>query len=74
MKTDGKIACWGDSYDNKTLPPPGTFIQVSAAGTHACGLRTNATVACWGENGFGEAAPPAGTFTQISAASPITAG
>lgn len=43
------------------------YIQVSAAGYHACGLRADGSATCWGDNSYGKAIPPAGTFVQIAA-------
>ncbi|HRX70565.1 MAG TPA: DUF4214 domain-containing protein [Candidatus Competibacteraceae bacterium] len=55
-------------------PSTSTFTQVSAGGSHTCGVRTNDTVTCWGDNDYGQATPPDGTFTQVSAGSFHTCG
>jgi alpha-tubulin suppressor-like RCC1 family protein len=54
------LACSGE-------PPAGTFVQVSAGGEFACGVRPDGTPVCWGRDYSGYCEPPAGTYTQISA-------
>ena len=63
----------------KTMPPGGEFISVSAGDDHTCGVRTDGSVACWGSNtSFGEfagqATPPAGQFVSVSAGFDHTCG
>ena len=41
--------------------------NISAGGSHTCGLRTNGQVICWGFNDRGQASPPDGTFVAVSA-------
>jgi alpha-tubulin suppressor-like RCC1 family protein len=48
VKTDGTIACWGDTYGAPDTPPPaGTFTSVSVGYRFACGVKTDGTIACW---------------------------
>jgi len=51
-----------------------TLIQVSAGGSHTCGVTGNGAVACWGIDDEGQASPPAGAFTQVSAGNSHTCG
>ena len=43
--------------------PAGSFVSVSAGGSHTCGVRSDGSVACWGYN----ATPPVGPFVSVSA-------
>ncbi|MCK5523614.1 MAG: hypothetical protein KAI83_10820 [Thiomargarita sp.] len=67
IQADNTVVCWGSNSEGQTMPPSGTFLQVSAGGYHSCGIRTDKTVACWGLNEDGQATPLSGTFLQISA-------
>lgn len=67
LKSNGTLACWGDTTYNKNYPPTGTFAQLSTGYNHACAIRTDGTLACWGANIYGESTPPTGTFIQVSA-------
>jgi alpha-tubulin suppressor-like RCC1 family protein len=51
-----------------------TFTQLSAGGSHTCGVKTDGTVACWGYNNLGQATPPSGSFTSVSAGGSHTCG
>jgi alpha-tubulin suppressor-like RCC1 family protein len=51
-----------------------TYTQISAGGSHTCGIMNDGAVACWGRNDEGHATPPAGVFTQISAGNAHTCG
>ncbi|MDE2959308.1 MAG: RCC1 domain-containing protein, partial [Chloroflexota bacterium] len=56
-------------------PPAGTFQQVSAGGSHTCGIKANGQVVCWGLNSSeGRATSPTGTFHQVSAGATHTCG
>ena len=70
MATSGGITCWGYNSYGRGNPPPGTFTDAGAGGTHGCALTTDAGIACWGgfsSNGAPLPPPPAGTFTAVSA-------
>jgi alpha-tubulin suppressor-like RCC1 family protein len=75
LKSDGTIVCWGAGKTNsginfeygQSIPPSGTFSQISANSNHACGIKSDGTLACWGLNGDGQSTPPSGTFLQVSA-------
>jgi len=64
---DGTLACWGNNHDGESTAPTGSFMTVSAGGSHSCGVRADGTLACWGNNFSGQATPPAGTFAGLSA-------
>jgi alpha-tubulin suppressor-like RCC1 family protein len=40
--------CWGDQSRGARNPVQGQYTEVSAGGSHTCGLKTDRTVACWG--------------------------
>ena len=71
----GIIQCFGSEKYGQPIgehrAAAGSFVQLSAGRTHACGLRSDGVVECFGSNEFGEA--PAqkraatGSFTQVSA-------
>ncbi|MFL5539709.1 MAG: Ig-like domain-containing protein [Longimicrobiaceae bacterium] len=71
----GIIQCFGSDAMGQPIgehrPAAGSFVQLSAGQTHACGLRSDGVVECFGSNDYGEA--PAqkrastGSFTQVSA-------
>jgi alpha-tubulin suppressor-like RCC1 family protein len=65
LRTDGTLACWGN-HDIRSVPPSGTFTQVSASLYHSCAVRSDGAVTCWGNNTYGQSSPPAGAFAQIS--------
>src|SRR5262249_18834427 len=67
VRSEGRVACWGNHDYGQATVPGGTFTQVSANEFHTCGVRSDGTVACWGQNNDGQASPPGGTFTQVSA-------
>jgi hypothetical protein len=47
VRSDGTLVCWGDV--GNLVPPPGTFIGLSAGGVDfACAIRDDLTLACWG--------------------------
>jgi len=64
LKTNGTIACWGDSSLGKT--PTARFVEISVGVNHACGLKASGAVECWGNNNNGQATAPTGTFSQVS--------
>jgi uncharacterized protein YjdB len=71
----GVIQCFGSNDMGQPIgehrPAVGSFVQLSAGQTHACGLRSDGVVECFGANDFGEAAAQrratTGSFTQVSA-------
>ena len=68
VRTDGSIACWGDTMRVvEATPPDGEFASVSAGHQHTCGVRADGSVACWGNNEYGQARPPDGQFESVSA-------
>ena len=58
-----------DSIDNNCdgAIDEGFWLEVSAGGSHSCGIGTDGVIRCWGHNSAGQASPPAGDFTQVSA-------
>lgn len=72
LKSDGEVACWGSNSVGEATPPPArdlqtgsgkipaprVFTQISAGGSHNCGVRSDGTVACWGFNGYGQSNAP----------------
>jgi hypothetical protein len=52
----------------------GTYIAVSADGSHTCAIRTDGTIECWGANSVGQAIPPDGTYIAVSAGGDHTCG
>jgi len=68
----------GGSEPGASIPDTKTdkrlWLQVSAGGSHTCGLRTNRSVECWGSDIYNKTSPPPGAFTQISAGKEHTCG
>ena len=67
IRSDSTLTCWGNSDDNQTLAPAGTFTQVSAGTVHTCAIKSDGTIACWGDNSEGQSTPPTGIFKRITA-------
>ena len=68
-RTDGDLACWGYNSFGRGNPPPGSFSDVGAGGTHGCALALAGTLACWGghsSNGAPMPAPPGGLFSAVA--------
>ena len=42
------ITCWGYNSYGRGNPPPGTFTDAGAGGTHGCALSLGRGIACWG--------------------------
>ena len=75
VRDTAAVVCWGyvanrgsKGYDDSWLGGSrGSFSQVAASDTTACGLRTDGTVSCWGRLYVEGASPPSGRFVDISA-------
>jgi alpha-tubulin suppressor-like RCC1 family protein len=78
---DNKLYCWGansrgqlgDGSLTQRLSPVLVlgglrFLQVSAGGSHACGVTTTFSVYCWGDNKYGQLGD---STTQLRRARPI---
>ncbi|HEV7588268.1 MAG TPA: hypothetical protein VGO40_09135 [Longimicrobium sp.] len=71
----GRIVCLGENDEGQPIgthtAATGSFVQLTAGRTHACGLRSDGAVECFGANDFGEAPPlkraPTGSFRFVSA-------
>jgi alpha-tubulin suppressor-like RCC1 family protein len=88
ITTAGAAYCWGSSsygelgdggdttspMNNVPVPVAGglTFAEVSAGGTHSCGVTTTGTAYCWGQNTMGELGD--GTLTSSSVPVPVAGG
>jgi predicted small secreted protein len=60
----GEVRCSSTcTYDGATCAY--TFSQVSAGGSHTCGIMTDGSVTCWGNNQDGQANPPAGFCRHV---------
>jgi len=64
LEDSGLLQCWGDTALHQAEAPYGSFVGLSAASDHACGLRLGLQVTCWGQNSNGEA--PQFTYQPIS--------
>ncbi|MCB9665698.1 MAG: hypothetical protein H6732_16435 [Alphaproteobacteria bacterium] len=71
---DQKLTCWGADALGQLVVPDAAFVDVSAYGEHACGIKDDYTLACWGNNPDGRATPPSGTFKSIAAGGDFTCG
>jgi len=68
--------CAGWAY-GQSIPPAGTYKQISEGAFTLCGVKSDDTLACWGAGktvdacisspilACGQALPPTGTFTQV---------
>lgn len=74
LRTDGRLACFGDNSRGQLHSPSGRFKQVSASGFNVCAVRASGAVACWGRGGSGRLMPPSGAFTQVSTAATYACG
>ena len=63
VKVDQSLTCWGLEVG---APPVGTFLDVSVALQHACGLQTSGEVVCWNRSGAAVASPH-GSFSAVDA-------
>jgi hypothetical protein len=46
--SDGKLKCWGDSFNYSASPPSDSFKRVIGGANHACGIKTDDNITCWG--------------------------
>jgi len=60
------LSCWGLDTSGSTVPPSGTFVQVSVGLSHSCGLATGGALYCWGDDSDGQSTPPGGTYTLVT--------
>jgi hypothetical protein len=74
LRPDGTIDCWGNNSFAQTIPPSGSFTQLSTGLFHGCALREDGTAACWGENDDKKATPPEDLFTAVSAGGTFSCG
>lgn len=71
----GRVACFGARDEGQPhgaySAAAGSFVQLAAGATHACGLTTDGSVQCMGANEFGEAPPlkraATGSFIAVGA-------
>lgn len=69
VKTDGKLFCWGFNYNGqlgdgttgagtyKTIPAKTgdeAWSEITAGGSHTCGIRNDGRLFCWGSNSSGQ--------------------
>jgi hypothetical protein len=74
---DGTPRCWGMTpayYDadagldhGQTQSVSGTFVQISAGGSHTCALSTERHAVCWGSDERGQATAPPDELQVVSA-------
>lgn len=68
VRTDGRVACWGDGTKEATAAPSGEFTRVAAGWHMSCAIKRDRTVVCWGkgtEAGRGPLVAPVGTFADV---------
>lgn len=75
IRSDGTLACWGNSYV-RTAVPAGSFKSLVVAERHACALRNDDRMLCWGTSFFDQApaGPSSDTFKSISTWAGSTCG
>ena len=61
---NGAVACWGSFREDG--PPDRTFVSVSAAQHHACGVTTDRFVVCWRSDGRPWGEPQGERFVSVS--------
>jgi hypothetical protein len=66
IRTNGTLGCF-DEYQHPIASPEGTFLDLSMAEDHACGILADHTLTCWGDDSAGQSTPPAGTFADVAA-------
>jgi hypothetical protein len=70
LREDGTVNCWGaNGYGQAKDPGDLYFTQVSAGGSHTCGiLKSSGAIHCWGYNFSGQAPNTVdGVYAQVSA-------
>lgn len=68
LKSDGSLACWGNSYYLPHVPAGNDFIAVSAGHQSCAALRSDRTVVAWSLSGP-LSVPPLNDIAAISAGS-----
>ena len=86
IKTDGTMACWGDSGSGQTNLAESSqgnisdakFLVVSAGYFHNCAIKIDGTMACWGSNESKQTSPtstlPLGRVTEDTKFLAVAAG
>jgi alpha-tubulin suppressor-like RCC1 family protein len=49
VRTNGRVACWGDNKYGKATPPTGVFASVTAGDEYTCALNRDRVLYCWGK-------------------------
>jgi hypothetical protein len=66
VRSDGKIACWGDnSLGAATAPPGSSFTSISAGSLHSCATRTAQSAVCWGYPSSATTDIPSSVFESL---------
>lgn len=74
-EAENMLGCWGYGKDGRSQPPhDGEYIEVTAAGGHACALTASRKVKCWGMNDQRQSTPPTLKFKQLAAGAGHTCG
>ena len=68
LRSDGRIACWGDNDYGQSSPPSGEFAAISSGENGSCAVRQDGAAVCWGSFGVSPASDDTaeGPFTDIS--------
>ncbi len=68
LRSDGRIACWGDDDYGQSSPPSGKFTAVSSGEGGSCALRDDGAAVCWGSFKVspGSDDNATGPFTEVS--------
>jgi hypothetical protein len=68
IRTDGKMACWGDASYSDPWPPADTFETLGVTLTHLCAVHTGGAAECWRNDGEPATQPPELPFTSVAPA------